>query len=58
MSLSLTTVPPHHPPGDICVRNLDDLLLDGNFLLPFTMSGMSFEGYAPTDGRYGFVLIL
>ena len=40
VSLSLTTVPPHHPPGDICVRNLDDPLLDGNFLLPLTMSGM------------------
>ena len=52
--LSLT-VPPRHPPGDTRLHSLDTPLLDGNFSLPFIMSGILSEGYAPTDGRYGFV---
>jgi hypothetical protein len=36
----------------------DSPLLDGNSSLPFTLSGMSFEGVALTDGQYGSVTFL
>jgi hypothetical protein len=35
--------------------NRDPPLLAGSSSPPLTLSGMSFEGVAPTDGRYGFV---
>jgi hypothetical protein len=33
----------------------DPPLVAGNSSLPFTLSGMSSEGVAPTDGQYGSV---
>ena len=36
----------------------DPLLVAGNSSLPFTLSGMSSEGVAPTDGQYGSVTFL
>ena len=40
---------------DFTFRALHPLHLDGNSLLPLTMSGTSFEGVAHSDGQYGSV---
>ena len=36
----------------------DPPLVAGNSSLPYTLSGMSSEGAAPTDGQYGSVTFL
>jgi hypothetical protein len=46
---------PSWPPVSTPQLNRGPRLLAGNISLPLTLSGMSSEGVAPTDGRYGFV---
>ena len=41
--------------GSTSLFERDISRIAGNFSLPLTMSGMSFEGVAHTDGRYGSV---
>jgi hypothetical protein len=45
---------PRQPPGSTWLNRYTPLLA-GNSSPTWTMSGMSSEGIAPTDGRYGFV---